>query len=176
MLKFTMNNIKEIFHSKICWTLTHPQASQDVNEFVSSSKQIWRNVAIHHLLSNGSSAVNGAVRMRVQTADKNITSVSYKHTAFHLRCLLMYRACVDYCDVFISCLDSHSDGTHSLQSNPLVSKWWNATFLQIWARNKLIYILDGPRESKYSFLGYLWVKYSYLKTYKKYCSLLVHVN
>ncbi len=23
---------------------------------------------------------------------------------------------VDYCDVFISCLDSHSDGTHSLQS------------------------------------------------------------
>ncbi len=27
---------------------------------------------------------------------------------------------VDYCDVFISCLDSHSDGTHSLQS----SHWW----------------------------------------------------
>ncbi len=24
---------------------------------------------------------------------------------------------VDYCDVFISCLDSHSDGTHSLQRN-----------------------------------------------------------
>ncbi len=23
---------------------------------------------------------------------------------------------VDYCDVFISCLDSHYDGTHSLQS------------------------------------------------------------
>ncbi len=23
---------------------------------------------------------------------------------------------VDYCDVFISCFDSHSDGTHSLQS------------------------------------------------------------
>ncbi len=23
---------------------------------------------------------------------------------------------VDYCDVFISCLDSDSDGTHSLQS------------------------------------------------------------
>ncbi len=22
---------------------------------------------------------------------------------------------VDYCDVFINCLDSHSDGTHSLQ-------------------------------------------------------------
>ncbi len=27
---------------------------------------------------------------------------------------------VDYCDVFISCLDSHSDGTHSLQR----IHWW----------------------------------------------------
>ncbi len=27
---------------------------------------------------------------------------------------------VDYCDVFISCLDSNSDGTHSLQS----IHWW----------------------------------------------------
>ncbi len=27
--------------------------------------------------------------------------------------------------------------------DPSVSKWWNATFLQIWWRNKLIYILDG---------------------------------
>ncbi len=26
-----------------------------------------------------------------------------------------WRLLVDYCDVFISCLDSHSDGTHSLQ-------------------------------------------------------------
>ncbi len=27
---------------------------------------------------------------------------------------------VDYCDVFISCLDSHSDGTHSLQSEQIM--------------------------------------------------------
>ncbi len=33
---------------------------------------------------------------------------------------------VDYCDCFISCLDSHSDGTHSLQS-----KLYNAAFTQI---------------------------------------------
>ncbi len=40
---------------------------------------------------------------------------------------------VQDCDVFISCLDSHSDGTHSLQSKStsLVSKFCNATFLQI---------------------------------------------
>ncbi len=31
------------------------------------------------------------------------------------RCSLMDWSCVDYCDIFISSLDSHSDGTHSLQ-------------------------------------------------------------
>ncbi len=39
-----------------------------------------------------------------------------KHTDFHVtRHSLMDLSHVDYCDVFISCLDSHSDGTHSLQ-------------------------------------------------------------
>ncbi len=57
------------------------------------------------------------------------------------------RSGVDYCDVFISCLDSHSDGTHSLQR---IHCWANdATFLQIWWRNKLIYILDGLRVSTF---------------------------
>ncbi len=31
----------------------------DIDEFVSSSEQIWRNLALHHLFINGSSAVNG---------------------------------------------------------------------------------------------------------------------
>ncbi len=39
--------------------LYSPQGIQDVDEFVSSSEEIWRNVAVHHLLSNGSCAVNG---------------------------------------------------------------------------------------------------------------------
>ncbi len=30
--------------------------------------------------------------------------------------------CVDYCDVFFSCLDSHFDGTHSLQ---MINLWEN---------------------------------------------------
>ncbi len=29
--------------------------------------------------------------------------------------------------------------------DPLVSKWWNSTFLQTWWRNKLIYIWDSLR-------------------------------
>ncbi len=44
---------------KICWKCLHSQAIQDVDEFLSSSEQIWRNLALHHLLTNGSSAVNG---------------------------------------------------------------------------------------------------------------------
>ncbi len=35
------------------------QAIQDVDEFVYSSEQIWIIVALHHLLTNGSFAVNG---------------------------------------------------------------------------------------------------------------------
>ncbi len=51
--------LKGIVHLKMkhLWTFCHPRAIQD--EFVSSSEQIWRNLAFHHLLTNGSSAVNG---------------------------------------------------------------------------------------------------------------------
>ncbi len=31
---------------------------QDVDVFVAQSEQIWKNVALHHLLTSGSSAVN----------------------------------------------------------------------------------------------------------------------
>ncbi len=50
--------LKGIIQPKIwiSWKCTHPQAIQD--ELVSSSEEIWRNV-LHHLLTNGSSAVNG---------------------------------------------------------------------------------------------------------------------
>ncbi len=34
-------------------------AFQDVDEFVSTPEQILRSVALHHLITNGSSAVNG---------------------------------------------------------------------------------------------------------------------
>ncbi len=36
-----------------------PSAIQDVDEFVSSLEQILRKLGFHHLLTNGSSAVNG---------------------------------------------------------------------------------------------------------------------
>ncbi len=48
-------NVK-IVHSKmkISWKLTHLQTIQNIDEFVSPSEQIWRNLALHHLLTNGS--------------------------------------------------------------------------------------------------------------------------
>ncbi len=55
------------------------------------------------------------------------------------------------CDVFISCLDSHSDGTHSLQS---IHWWENPAMLNFSksfpTKKQLIYILDGLRVSKFS--------------------------
>ncbi len=41
---------------KVCWKCAHPQAIQDAGEFVSSLEQMWRNVALYHLLTSGSSS------------------------------------------------------------------------------------------------------------------------
>ncbi len=57
---------------------------------------------------------------------------------------------MDYCDAFISRLNSHSDGTH----------WWAIDIMPaypnlFWWRNKLIYILDGLK----------WLKVSQIKIF-----------
>ncbi len=60
---------------------------------------------------------------------------------------------VDYCDVFISCLDSHSNGTHSLQS----IHWWARDVMLHFSKSDdeiLIYILDDLRVSKFSCHGW----------------------
>ncbi len=44
--------------------------------------------------------------------------------------------------------------------DPLLSKWWNATFLKIWWRNKIIYFLNGLRLSTFSLNFHFWVSYS----------------
>ncbi len=56
-----------------------------------------------------------------------------------------------YSDVFISCLNSHSDGTHALQRiiGEQVIKWSISQNLCWWG-NKLIYILDGLRATTFS--------------------------
>ncbi len=55
---------------------------------------------------------------------------------------------VDYCDVFISCLDSHSDGTHSLQS---IHCWASDAMLHFSKSDEetFIYILDKLKVSNF---------------------------
>ncbi len=53
------------------------------------------------------------------------------------------------CDVFISCLDSHSDGTHSLQK----IHWWASDVMLHFSRSNEetnTYILNGLIESTFS--------------------------
>ncbi len=60
LTKQTQIPLKEKFtkKEKICLNVLTFRPSK-MCEFVSSSEQIWRNVSFHHLLKNGSSAVNG---------------------------------------------------------------------------------------------------------------------
>ncbi len=171
---------------------------------ISSSEQILRNFAFRHLLTMDTLQWMGAVRTRVQTADKNHNNPQEIHTTpvhqlmswvvnsfmfiwnksiifvfltsnghfclqtqvliseagnwWTIGCWLL----VDYCDVFISCLDSHSDGTHSLQrihwwaSNAKLHFYKSEEHEEAW-RNKLIYIFNGLSVyfSKCTFLGEL---------------------
>ncbi len=64
---------------------------------------------------------------------------------------------VDYCDVFISCLDSHSDGTHSLQR------------IHCWDTDGILHFSKSDEETN-SFISQLstfaanfhfWVNYSF---------------
>ncbi len=58
--------------------------------------------------------------------------------------------------------------------HPLVNKWCNATFLQIWWRNKLFYILHGLRESTCVFFGWTSPLSSYKGTAVSGCILTNH--
>ncbi len=65
-----------------------PPAIQDVDELVSLSEQIWRNLALHHPPMVTTLQWMGAVKMRVQTADKNTTNDSvHQLTPFEEKCL-----------------------------------------------------------------------------------------
>ncbi len=67
---------------------------------------------------------------------------------------------VDYCDVFISCLDSHSDGTHSLQriywwASAVMLNFTQSGLLKTQAHLHLGWPAGEQNFSKFSFLGEL---------------------
>ncbi len=87
--------------------------------------------------------------------------VSYKHTSLHFTrhydglewCVLLWSFYQLFGLLFWRYPFTAED--------PLVSKWCNATLLQIWWRNTLIYILNGLR-GEYIFKKFsFWVNYSF---------------
>ncbi len=74
----------------------YPQIIQDIDEFVSSQEQIWRNVALHYLLTKGSSAVNGCRQNESSNTafDKkhyNISNTQLLSINYHL---VKWKACL----------------------------------------------------------------------------------
>ncbi len=74
---------------------------------------------------------------------------------------------MDYCDV--NCLDSHSDGTHSLQR----IHWSVSEVMLDFRWKKLIYILDGLRLSTLSVNFDFGLNYFLFKTRNKECSYIM---
>ncbi len=72
---------------------------------------------------------------------------------------------VDYCDVFISCLDSHSDGTHSLQS----IHWWTSDVMLHFSKSVLMkkktHLHLGWPEVSANF--HFWMNYSFKYSCRK---------
>ncbi len=67
---------------------------------------------------------------------------------------------MDYCDVFISCLNSHSNGTHSLQRIHLEASDVMLNFSNSFLIRKQTNLYLGWPEDKTSFSKILWVNYS----------------
>ncbi len=65
-----------------------------------------------------------------------------------------YGLLVDYCDAFISCVDSHSDWHPFTAEDPFVSKWY-AKFLQI----------CSDEETNWSWMAWGWVYFHFCVNY-----------
>ncbi len=125
-------NMQKLFtgpKKKICCKLTR------VNEFVSSWEQIWRNSA----LIQDPLQWMGAVRMKVQTADKNIRIIHT--TPVHQLTSCEAKSCVF---VRIKFIMTYSNGTHSHQR----IRWWASDEMLHFSKSDeetVIYFLDGLR-------------------------------
>ncbi len=75
---------------------------------------------------------------------------------------------VDYCDVFISCLDFHSDGTHSLQR----IHWWVSDVMLHFSKS------DEVTNSSTFWMVWGWVLFSilHLLCTKMFATLLLQLN
>ncbi len=75
---------------KICPQRTHPQVIQYVDEIVSASEQIWKNLALHDLLTI---RVNGCHHLHLHLSDAFIQS--------NLQCIQAIHFCQYVCSLEI---------------------------------------------------------------------------
>ncbi len=120
--------------------------NQERNMHRSSTKQKPSKTVLNNMLVNFD--VRGQQEMDFFTAEVLLlcTHILARSNIFYFYKTLTdgLESCgllVDYYDVFISCLDSHSDGTHSLQR----IYWWSSDVMLHFSKSvpikkKLIYI------------------------------------
>ncbi len=135
----------------MCWNVLTLRSSEiRMSLFL---HQIWRNVSLHHCLSNGCSAVNGCRQNESpRILAKNILmmdlfqllssqDVNWWTGVVWITCGLLWCFYQQF---------GLSFWRHPFTAeDPLRRHWCNATFLQIWWRNKLILILHGLRVSTF---------------------------
>ncbi len=92
----------------------------------------------------------GAVRMRVQTADKNITIIHKYPQLLSSQDVNWWTGVVVIIVMFLSAVWTLFWRHPFTAEHPLLRHWCNAAFLQLWWRNKLLHLLDGLRLSTFS--------------------------
>ncbi len=101
-----------------------------------SSKQIiWWNLTWRRTFFTGGIIIMDYVHVfseAMKCLNLFLTNMQTFHfTRYHS---MDWSCLVDYCDVFIRCLDSHSDGTHSLQR----IRWWASDVMLNFSKSVLM--------------------------------------
>ncbi len=115
--------------------------------------QIWRNVALHHLFTNRSPAVNGCRQNESPKARRDGLKLKWWICSLQTCSFWRLKTLIDgleWCGLlwcFISCLDSHYDGTHSLQS------------IHCWETDEMLHFSKSDEEtnSATSWISQRWV-------------------
>ncbi len=137
----------------ICWICTYPQTIKDLDKVVISSKQIWRNLALHHL---DPLQWMGAVRMRVQINIYN-KQICLSRTLFFASLDTNWWTGVMWITCGLLLLFLSADGTHSTQR----IHWWASDvmlhFYQIGS--------DEQTNSSTFWMAWGWIHFHFWVTY-----------
>ncbi len=114
--------------------------------------QISLLIQTRWLSLHGVSIING---LKFKTSEWWICFLQTRSFSLHKMLIAGLECCgvlVDFCDVFISCLDSHSDGTHPLQS------------IHWWASDGMIHFSkpDEETNSSTSWMAWGWLHFQHI--------------